>query len=413
MEETKVYGYRWVILILAFLVHCGLQVAILITMGMGALMMGPDVGLSVTEFSMIATMPYLTGFLFGIIGGAWADRTSIRVVMIFGLSMAVIGSIMRCVSMAFPVLLIGSFLLGFSLAALNANSAKLFRLWFPGRWTSIAMGIYILGATAGGGVIAMKVGPILTDPLTGFYMGAGCAIASLILWILLGRKYPDGETPADAEPMTKYLGVVLKNKYVWVISFVMFFVFGASIIENNFLVSGLIAVSGDPLVAGDIAAINMVAVGVGGVVMPAFLGSVKRLKPFFFIMATLMAISDCLIFALPIGPITMVIMVLQGVFMGTLLPMGKTLPALIPGAKPEYLGAIGGIQSSFQNLGAWILPAYIVAPIAEIYFGGAPMALLVGGGIVVFLSGVFILFLPKDTGTVVRVGDDGEELPAA
>ena len=30
-EEPKVYGYRWVILILAFLVHCGLQVALIIT----------------------------------------------------------------------------------------------------------------------------------------------------------------------------------------------------------------------------------------------------------------------------------------------------------------------------------------------------------------------------------------------
>lgn len=69
-EEPKVYGYRWVILILAFLVHCGLQVALIITMGMGGLLMGPDVGLSVVEFSALATIPYITGFIFGIVGGA-------------------------------------------------------------------------------------------------------------------------------------------------------------------------------------------------------------------------------------------------------------------------------------------------------------------------------------------------------
>ena len=160
-EEPKVYGYRWVILILAFLVHCGLQVALIITMGMGGLLMGPDVGLSVVEFSALATIPYITGFIFGIVGGAWADRTSIRTVMIFGLAVASIGGIIRALSMNFGVMLGGSFLLGLSLAALNANSAKLFRLWFPGRWTSIAMGIYILGATAGGGAIAMSVGPCL------------------------------------------------------------------------------------------------------------------------------------------------------------------------------------------------------------------------------------------------------------
>ena len=93
MEDNKLYGYRWVMLVLAFLVHCGLQIAILITMGMGALMMGPAVGLTITEFSMIATMPYLTGFLFGLVGGAWADRKSIRTVMIFGLAIASVGAI--------------------------------------------------------------------------------------------------------------------------------------------------------------------------------------------------------------------------------------------------------------------------------------------------------------------------------
>lgn len=407
MAEEKLYGYRWVILVLAFLVHCGLQVAILITMGMGALMMGPGVGLSVTEFSMIATMPYLTGFLFGIIGGAWADRKSIRVVMIFGLSIAVVGTIMRTLSISFPVLLIASFLLGFSLAALNANSAKLFRLWFPGKWTSIAMGIYILGATAGGGAIAMKVGPMLTDPHTGFMIGAGCAIACLVLWIILGRTHPDGETNLDTvEPMTKYLGIVLKNRYVWVISLVMFFAFGASIVENNFLTAGMVEFTGDPGVAGSLSAVNMIAVGIGGVAMPVLLGNVKKLKPIFFVAAMCMAVTDVLLFWIPFGGITWVMVILQGVFMGVVLPMGKTLPALIPEVKPEHLGAVGGIQSSFQNLGAWILPAYIIAPIATMATGGTSLSLMIGGGIAVALAGIFILFLPNDTGTVVKVGEE-------
>lgn len=402
MEDNKLYSYRWIILVLAFLVHCGLQIAILITMGMGALMMGPAVGLTVTEFSMIATMPYLTGFLFGIVGGAWADRKSIRTVMVFGLAVASVGAIMRVFSMAFPIQLLASFLIGFSLAALNANSAKLFRLWFPGRWTSIAMGIYILGATAGGGAIAMKVGPVLTDPQTGFILGAVCTVVSLILWIFLGRTYPGGETEAS-EPMTKYLGVVLKNKYVWIISLVMFGAFGASIVENNFLTAGLVEYTGDPDTAGSVSALNMIAVGIGGVVMPVFLGYVKRLKPIFFIAAMCMAVTDVLMFWIPFGAITWIMVALQGVFMGIILPLGKTLPALIPGVNPEHLGAVGGIQSSFQNLGAWILPAYIIAPIATQLDGGSSFALMCGGGIAVALAGIFILFLPNNTPTKVTI----------
>lgn len=41
--DEKVYGYRWVILILAFLAHCLLQIALIITMGMGGLLMSPAV----------------------------------------------------------------------------------------------------------------------------------------------------------------------------------------------------------------------------------------------------------------------------------------------------------------------------------------------------------------------------------
>ena len=406
MEEEKVYSYRWVILVLAFLVHCGLQVALIITMGMGGLLMSPAVGLSVVEFSMLATIPYITGFLFGLVGGAWADRKSIRHVMIIALAIASVGAIVRAVTMNYAVMLGGSFLLGLSLAALNANSAKLFRLWFPGKWTSIAMGVYILGATAGGGAIAMKVGPILDNPQTGFIIGAACTVACLVLWILLGRTYPDGETLDSAEPMTAYLGEVLKNKYVWIISFVMFFAFGASIAENSYLVSGLVAITGDPELSGNIGAVNMVAVGIGGVAMPSLLAKAKNLKVIFFIAAVLMGLSNIVIFMLPIGAITFIIVILQGVFMGLILPIGKTLPAVIPGVKPEHLGAVGGVQSSFQNLGAGLLPAYVVASLAGVLGGGSPTALMVGTGFLVIFGGLFMLALPKGTNAVSAVQVD-------
>ena len=297
-------------------------------------------------------------------------------------------------------LLLWRAVLGLSLAALNANSAKLFRLWFPGRWTSIAMGIYILGATAGGGAIAMKVGPLMTDPQTGFIIGTACTVGCLVLWALLGRTHPEETKAKDGEPMTAYLGEVLKNKYVWYISFIMFFVFGASIAENSYLTSGLVALTSDPAFAGNIGAVNMVAVGIGGVAMPALLAKAKNLKVIFFVAALLMGISNIVIFQLPIGVITYIIVILQGVFMGLLLPIGKTLPAVIPGVKPEHLGAVGGIQSSMQNLGAGLLPAYIVAPLAGVFGAGSPVALMIGTGCLVIFSGLFMLLLPKGTNAV-------------
>lgn len=401
MEERveHLYSYRWVILVTCFCVHALLQFGLLITSAMGALLMSPLYGFTPMEFSMIATMPYLVGFIFGIVSGAWADRKSIKLVMIFGLSIATVGGLLRCVSTSFPILLISSFLLGFALAALNANSAKIFRLWFPGRMTSVAMGIYILGATVGIAP-ALKIGVTLTNATSGFIMGAVCVAVALVMWIVLGRTHPDGESESS-EPMTMYLGVVLKNKWVWLIAFIMMFAFGSSIVENNFLSAGLVQHVGSVETAGTIAAINNLAVGVFGIVMPLLLGRFKNLKPVFIAAAFLMAASCVVLFAVPYSAITWVILILQGVFMGVLLPMGKTLPALIPDMKPEYLGAVGGIQSSFQNLGAWILPAYIIAPIATAIDGGTTLTIFIGAAIACAIAGILMFFLPE-TGTYVK-----------
>lgn len=240
----------------------------------------------------------------------------------------------------------------------------------------------------------------MPDPQTGFIIGAGCTIGCLILWALLGRTHPEETKAKDGEPMTAYLGEAIRNKYVWIISFVMFFAFGASIAENSYLTSGIQALTGDPALAGSIGAVNMVAVGIGGVAMPALLAKAKNLKIIFFVAALLMGISNIVIFQLPIGVISYIIVILQGVFMGLILPIGKTLPAVIPGVKPEHLGAVGGIQSSMQNLGAGLLPAYVVAPMAGMLGGGSPVALMIGTGILVIFGGLFMLLLPKGTNAV-------------
>ena len=126
--------------------------------------------------------------------------------------------------------------------------------------TSVAMGIYILGATVGIAP-ALKIGVTLTDATSGFIMGAACVGVALVMWIVLGRTHPDGESESS-EPMTMYLGVVLKNKWVWLIAFIMMFAFGSSIVENNFLSAGLVQHVGSVETAGTIAAINNLAVGV-------------------------------------------------------------------------------------------------------------------------------------------------------
>jgi cyanate permease len=396
--SVKLYPYRWAILATAFIVHCALQFAIMIVPGLAGTLM-TAYGLDPGGFAMISTMPYLTGFLFGILSGAWADNKTIRQVMIIGLIVALVGAAGRIVSTDFILLLVSSFLMGFALAALNANSTKLFRIWFPGKTTGVAMGIYVAGATVGA-MAALMGGPFLSVQMAFIIATLGIA-ASLVLWIFVGKTHPDGEHDEAEESIIKGMGSVVKVKNVWLISIFMFCLFGQTVTQQTFSNVAFTELTGDAAMAGLVSTVNTLAVAIGGLVMPSIVARMKSLRPIMIVVGLLDAFVMFTVLIIPFGPATWILMILQGAFLGILLPMGKTLPALLPDVKLKHLGAAGGLQSTMQNLGAWLIPAYIVTPVVAMVAGGSNEALFVGGGISVLIATLMIILVPE-TGTSVE-----------
>lgn len=395
--SAQLYPYRYALLFVAFFVHCCLQFGILIVPGLAGTLM-TQYGLTPTQFSMVATMPYLTGFLFGIASGTWADRKSIRQVMIIGLALAFLGAAGRMVSTSFVMLLASSFLMGFALAALNANSTKIMRLWFPGKTTSVAMGVYILGATIGA-MLALKLGPTMSVAFA-FRAAAIAVLAGLLAWIILGRTHPDGEAAA-AESIGEHLGEVLKSKNVWLVSVFMFALFGCTVTEQTFSNVAFTTLSGSAAIAGTISALNTIAVGIGGIVMPLLISRMKTLKPVMIASALVNALLLFSVLSIGYGPMTYFLIIFQGLLLGVLLPMGKTLPALLPDVRAARLGAAGGFQSMLQNLGAWLIPAYIITPIATAITGATPVSLYIGAGACTVVCAVCMALVPE-TGTSVE-----------
>ena len=114
----------------------------------------------------------------------------------------------------------------------------------------------------------------------------------------------------------------------------------------------------------------------------------------------LAAVTGALSFVLPFGFWTYIFVAIFSIFLGTCLAMGKAVPALLPGIDVANLGAVGGLHSALQNVGAWCIAGYIIAPICQSCFGGALYtAIYIGAAICAVLGAVTVLLLPKDLPT--------------
>ena len=404
-QSIKLYPYRWVILAVAFTVSASLYYGTYTVPGMSVMLM-TDYGFSPVEFSIIATMPYLSGFVFCIPSGVWADRRGIRQVVVIGMVLALCGTVLRCISTSFIVLLIGSFLMGFALAALNANSAKLIGMWFSGRNTSAAMGLYVSGANVGVAV-ALFTGPFFKVAETGFLVSAVIVLITTVIWFIFGKNHPCGESQAAEEPIMTHLQTVIKSKNAWVLSLFMFFLFGSSITRQTFVNSAFAELSGSAITAGVVSSYSTMVIAISCIVLPMFVARMKNLKPIMIIVGFLNAflIGSVLLFGF--GVQTWILMGIQSSCIGVLLPSGKTLPTLMPDLETKHLGAVGGLQAMFQNMGAWLVPAYVVVPICTAAFGGSSISIFVASGIFSVFCALTMAFLPE-TGTSIAAKQERE-----
>jgi len=376
----------------------------------------PEYGFTPAQFGIVCNVPFLAGVLFGIPCGSLGDRYGARKLMIIGLLVFIAGAFWRVYAADFVSLSISSLVMGFALATLNSNSTKIIRLWFPGRAMGSAMGVYVCGASLGAGA-ALKIGPSFANSAAAFMACAYAAIASLVIWVLFFRTHPEGERSEEA-PIMQQIKAVMKDKNVWLISVMIFFIFGCSTTAQTYMNAALADYSsGNIAIASTISASSAVFVALGSIFMPAFFARFRKLRPVMLLFCIAQCIVLCLIFLVPFGIPTVILFFFMGLFLGGMLAMGKTIPALLPKINPKNLGAVGGIQSTFQNVGAWIVAGYIIAPICQavlpgrLYFG-----IYVGCGICALLAGLTVLLLPEmptsiDAKLKLDMERDGAEAP--
>lgn len=405
MEATTLNkSHKWMSLLAMVIVLFMMQFSCLITAGVATIIM-PELGLTPAQFGMLCNMPFLAGVLFGILMGNIGDKIGIKKVMIIGIIVFVVGAFWRAYSYDFVMLMISSLCMGFGVAVLNSNSTKGIRLWFPGPAMAPAMGLYVTGASIGAG-IAISAGPYFATYNQAFLVCGFLAIASLIVWILMYRTHPSEKAVAAEGADTVGLAAfkdVMKNKHVWIVSFMIFFIFGTSTTVQTYMSAGFIEHSGGQVASvSTLSLASSVAVAVGSIFAPMVITKFKLFRPVMIVFFIITAASTALSMLVPYGALTFVMIIVYGVFMGGVLAMGKAVPALLPNIDPRNLGAVGGFHSTLQNIGAWCIAGYIIAPICQGAFAvNLYPAIYVGAAVSMLLAGVCTLLLPKDLPTAV------------
>lgn len=392
IDGVKIYSYRWVILLLMCLACIVVNGSTLIFAGMAGILLDPagSYVFSSQQFALLTSCSYLTGFLFCMLTGTMADRMGLRKVLIAGLAISAIGAIIRIFCVDFTGMFLTSVLFGFGLAALNANSAKILRLWFPGKMVGVAMGFYLAAATLGVAVAVPAAGAA-TEVYQAFIGVAVLSVLTLVLWIVCYKKHPENERKI-VEPVLQHLGIVLKSRNLWIACLVLGFIMAGGAVNNGYLVAALSSAKGiDYTTATFVSSACNIAASVGGLLVPAICTRLHNEK---WVLVGLSAVVCVFVaiywFALD-GIATAVGVALASILVGGTLPLSKALPAQLPDIHRGHMGAAGGLHATVQNAFAFIIPSYIVAPISGLNYDMLQMSYI----ILMALAAISAVFLPK------------------
>ena len=399
VEEVPEYlrkGYRWVILGVFCLINFACLFCTMSFGGMATNIM-EYYSISTSTFSFMTTIGFLTGFIFCLPFGSLADRFGAKNVMVGAFVVVVIGCAIRVViaDPSIAILSISQFLMGFSFCAVNSTVVKVMGAWFDPNQINLALGVYIGIASLGSALsmVSASIFPSLRAMLIGqLVLMAACLLACFLL-----KNRPEGAPEQEKDSFFRYLGQTLKYKEVWLAAIAYMFLYGGCTTGNAFIVAGMQDKSFSVLTSGLTGTSISIFCGIGNILIPAIISKMRshrNTRKVLIVFGFLAAISFALAWYVPTGALTFVFFNLGFFSIGVCLAQTKALPAQIPRLPHDYLGTAGGFQACLQNLGAFVIPTYIVANIAGSNYGILFMIV----AIVLALYAITCIIIPKEVG---------------
>lgn len=227
MNNSSSY-YRWFILALSALTFT--FVVAMPTMCLPVLFeeISRDLNLSLVQIGAVWGMVSLAGMFVVLAGGLLGDRFGAKRVLAVSCLLAGLAGALRGLSGDFATLVGTLFLFGLLTATIPPVVHKTCGIWFSGRRLGLANGVVSMGMAVGFTVGAMISATVLSPALGGWrnvlFLYGGISVLIGILW-LLTRSQPEQAESSDNKavtvPFRQALSRVARNRYVWLLGFIL------------------------------------------------------------------------------------------------------------------------------------------------------------------------------------------------
>ena len=393
MSETKKLSpYRWVAVLCIGLMHAALMGSVACPGAYSAVIMG-EWGISQSLFVQVTLISFLTGAIFSVPMGILADKFGVVKVLGIGMIIATIGGFCRilCTTAAtFWGLYACCFIVGIGLAGMNANSVKFLRAWFGNKITT-GMTLYVSGAGIGVTAIMAYASANIDNMKATWILCACIILAATIFWLIAAKMPANAEAEKDNYSISA-VKACFSNKILLLVSLVMVLSMCSSAAYSGNVPAGLQAKGIDAATAASWASLVNLAGMPSNWICGPVADKLQRMKPVMFVMCIIGPAIMAVTWFVPAGGYTLPLMILGAFIMWGNIGIIKGSVGMIPTIKREHMGTAGGIQTFFQNLGAFILPSFVISPLSG---GNMVTFFLILAGCVIAAGLIFCLFVPE------------------
>jgi MFS family permease len=413
-EETRIYTYRWAVLLVFGLIFMVGQMMWL-TFSLIRNEVTPVFGLPPGDPSVVLlTASQPVAFLLLSIPVGWlADRKGLVIVAGFGAILQVLfGALRIFVLNDFAMIFACQFGLSVGSVMIQNCIVYLSVSWFPKGERGLATGVstlfMLLGMLLGTALsMILWMVPLYGEP--GFsvplaqaniegilYLDLALAVVLTIAFFAVARDKPPHPPDIDVlAEATVSVRTMLKDRNVWFISFGFFagfsiFIGLTAIVEELLLSLGIPVEAGlgSPVI---VMVLLMVFGIIGAIVVPAISDKVQRRKPFLVISLIVGIISTWIVGTSTITAVTYVSSAILGFFLISVMPIALSMLEEFKTVGPELAGASTGLAFWFGNLGGFLGTILL----ETFRVGGSYFWSIVYLVVVMVLATVFIVTIPE------------------